>query len=54
MPHAQLEAELATLLQRDVDLVTRQGIASSRNYLRRREILSTAQMIYAMGSPVSA
>jgi uncharacterized protein len=43
----QMESELKTLLNRNVDLITRQGIESSRNYLRRREILSSAQVIYA-------
>ncbi len=50
----QMEAELKTLCDRDVDLVTRQGIESSRNYLRRHEILSSAQVIYATGSAISA
>jgi hypothetical protein len=34
--------------------MTRQGIENSRNYLRRQEILSSAQIIYATGSPISA
>jgi hypothetical protein len=42
----QMEAELKTIFNRDVDLITRQGITSSRNYLRRQEILSSAQVIY--------
>jgi predicted nucleotidyltransferase len=50
----QMEAELKTLCDRDVDLVTRQGIESSRNYLRRHEILSSAQVIYATGYTISA
>jgi predicted nucleotidyltransferase len=50
----QMEAELKTLLNRNVDLITRQGIESSRNYLRRHEILSSAQVIYATRSPISA
>ena len=50
----QMEVELQSILGRDVDLVTRQGIESSRNYLRRQEILSSAQVIYAAGSSVSA
>jgi uncharacterized protein len=49
----QMEAELKTLLNRDIDLITRQGIESSRNYLRRHEILSSAQVIYATRSPIS-
>jgi len=48
----QMEAELKIIFHRDVDLVTRQGIETSRNYLRRHEILSSAQMIYATGSSI--
>lgn len=50
----QMEAELKTILNRDVDLITRQGIETSRNYLRRHAILSSAQVIYATGSSISA
>ena len=50
----QMEAELKVAFHRDVDLITRQGIESSRNYLRRQEILSSAQVIYATGSTISA
>jgi uncharacterized protein len=50
----QMEAELKTLFNREVDLITRQGIEASRNYLRRHEILSSAQVIYATGSAISA
>jgi hypothetical protein len=50
----QMEAELKTIFGRDVDLITRQGITTSRNYLRRHEILSSAQVIYATGSSIPA
>ncbi len=50
----QMETELQTIFQRDVDLITRQGIETSRNYLRRHEIISSAQVIYATRSPISA
>ncbi|UIE36832.1 nucleotidyltransferase family protein [Leptodesmis sichuanensis] len=50
----QMETELKTIFHRDVDLITRQGIESSRNYLRRHAILSSAQVIYATGSAISA
>lgn len=50
----RMEAELKIMLDREIDLITRQGIASSRNYLRRHEILSSAQVIYATGSVISA
>jgi uncharacterized protein len=50
----EMEDELKVLFQRDVDLITRQGIETSRNYLRRHEILSSAQVIYATGSSIPA
>ena len=50
----RMETELKTIFHRDVDLITRQGIENSRNYLRRHEILSSAQVIYATGSSISA
>ena len=50
----RMETELKTIFRRDVDLITRQGIETSRNYLRRHEILSSAQVIYATGSSISA
>jgi uncharacterized protein len=50
----QMEAELKTIFHRDIDLITRQGIETSRNYLRRQEILSSAQVIYATGSSIPA
>ncbi len=49
-----MENELKILFQRDVDLVTRKGIETSRNYLRRKAILASAQVIYGTGSPISA
>ncbi|AFZ35976.1 DNA polymerase beta domain protein region [Stanieria cyanosphaera PCC 7437] len=50
----QMEAELKSIFHRKVDLITRQGIENSRNYLRRQEILSSAQVIYAKRSSISA
>lgn len=50
----QMEAELKTIFHRDVDLITHQGVETSRNYLRRQEILSSAQVIYATGSSIPA
>jgi len=43
----RLEDELARLFGRTVDLVDRQAVEESRNWLRRREILGTAQVVYA-------
>jgi hypothetical protein len=50
----KMEAELKTIFHREIDLITRQGIETSRNYLRRQEILSSAQVIYATGSSIPA
>ena len=50
----RLQADLEALFDRRVDLVTRDGIAHSRNHLRRHEILSSSQPIYVSRSTVSA
>jgi hypothetical protein len=42
----QMREELSTLLQRPIDLLTRQSIMNSRNILRRQIILDTAEVIY--------
>lgn len=41
------EAELSKLLGRDVDFVMRKAIERSANYIRRKEILGTAKVVYA-------
>ena len=50
----KMEDELKVIFDRDIDLITRQGIETSLNYLRRQEILTSAQVIYATRSPISA
>ena len=42
-----MEDELKEILGRNVDLVSRRGIETSRNYLRRNAILNSAELIYA-------
>ncbi len=42
-----LEDELKSIFGRDVDLVEREGVEQSRNYLRRKAILESAETIYA-------
>ncbi|MGD1927727.1 MAG: nucleotidyltransferase family protein [Leptolyngbyaceae cyanobacterium] len=42
-----MEYELTDLTGRDIDLVEKQAIESSDNWLRRDEILNTSQVIYA-------
>ena len=41
------EDELSRLFGRKVDLVTRAAIESSRNHIRRKAILESAQVVYA-------
>ncbi|MHB9132726.1 MAG: nucleotidyltransferase family protein [Armatimonadota bacterium] len=45
--HVQMQEELATIFGRKVDLVTKRGIERSRNPLRRKAILDSAEVIYA-------
>ena len=42
----RMEEELRSLFGRNVDLVSRRGVESSRNPVRRRAILDSAQVIY--------
>lgn len=49
-----MENELKNLFHREVDLVTRHGIETSRNYLRRNAILSSAQIIDGSRPSISA
>ena len=44
---AEMERELAELLGRRVDLMSRAAIEKSRNYIRRKAILDSAQVVYA-------
>ena len=41
-----MKDELKEIFGRDVDLVSRRGIESSQNYLRREAILSSAKVIH--------
>jgi len=45
----KMDGELAAIIGRDVDLVCRSAVEQSRNYIRRRHILSTAAPIYVEG-----
>ena len=44
---AEMERELAELSGRRVDLVSRRAVENSRNYIRRKAILQSAETIYA-------
>jgi predicted nucleotidyltransferase len=42
-----MEHELESILGREVDLVERRAVEQSENYIRRRSILNSAEVIYA-------
>ena len=44
---ALMQSELSEIFGRDVDILTRRGVENSRNPIRKKQILSTAQTIYA-------
>ncbi len=44
--HVQMQQELANILKLKVDLVSKMAIERSQNWIRRREILETAKVIY--------
>ena len=45
--HARMERELEEIFGREVDLLSRTAVEGSANWIRREEILRTAQPIYA-------
>ena len=44
---ADMTAELEKILGRKVDILTRNAVEQSRNYIRRNAILSSLEVIYA-------
>jgi hypothetical protein len=50
LDHVQTEQELATLLGRKVDPLNRRAVERSQNWIRRRAILDSAEVVYAAGS----
>ncbi|MBC7242455.1 MAG: nucleotidyltransferase domain-containing protein [Anaerolineae bacterium] len=46
LDHIRMQQELQAVLQRDVDLVTKRAVERSQNWIRRKEILSTASIIF--------
>ncbi len=47
LDHVEMQDELKTIFGRKVDLVSRRGIERSRNHIRRKEILESAEVVYA-------
>jgi len=46
LDHLRMEQELSSLLNREIDLFTRRAVEQSHNWMRRQEILRTAEVIY--------
>ena len=44
---ASMRQELSRMLGREADLIERAVVERSRNYIRRRSILQSAQVVYA-------
>jgi len=49
LDHLRMEDELARLFGRKIDLFTKRAVEQSHNWLRRQEILNTAEVIYGAG-----
>jgi predicted nucleotidyltransferase len=47
LDHHRIEAELAALLGRGVDLITRSAVERSKNWIRRQAILESSRSVYA-------
>lgn len=45
----RMKRELEALFARKVDFLTKESIEQSENWIRRREILGTAELIYVAG-----
>ena len=43
---AGMEIELSEMFGRDIDLLTRVEVESSRNYIRRKSILDSIEVVY--------
>lgn len=49
LDHVEMQHQLAELLGRRVDLVTRRAVEQSRNMVRRDAILSSARVVHVEG-----
>lgn len=49
LDHVKMEQEMADLMGSKVDLLTRQAVERSPNWILRREILDAAEVLYAEG-----
>jgi len=48
LDHVEMQDELQAILDRPIDLLTRQSVERSPNYLRRQAILNSTKVIYAV------
>ena len=46
LDHVRMEQELEGLLGRKIDLLSRKAVEQSQNWMRRQEILNTAEVVY--------
>lgn len=49
LDHQAMEEELSKMLGRTVDLISRRAVERGSNWIRRKEILETAESWYAAG-----
>ena len=54
LDHVQMTMDLKAIFKKEVDLITHRGLERSSNWLRRAEILKTAELIYDKGKIVYA
>lgn len=47
LDHARMEQELSELLGRKIDLFNKRAVEQNHNWIRRQEILNTAEIVYA-------
>lgn len=54
LDHVQMQQEVQRLLQRSVDLISKRALERSPNWLRRQEILKTAQILFSEQEAIHA
>lgn len=47
LDHAEMEEELSQIFNRPVDLVNKKAVKNSHNWIRKRNILESAEVYYA-------
>ena len=47
--HVKIEEELSALLGRKADLISKRGVERSENWITRRRILESAELVYESG-----